>query len=91
MNSSAKLAGFFETDRTRLIRPSGAGDSAGSEGDNRNQEETKAVQQPIADSSVPLGELWVRLLNESANWSAEKTQEFVAKARELREVLARDS
>ena len=91
MNSSAKLAGFFETDRTRLIRPSGGGDSPESEGDNGDGEETQIVQQPVLNPTVPLAELWVRLLNEGADWSAEKTQDFVKKARELREVLARDS
>lgn len=91
MNSSAKLAGFFEIDRTRLIRPSFSGDSGRGDPEGGDQEEVKVVQQMNPDSTVPLGELWLRLLNEGANWSAEKTQDFVEKARELRDVLARDS
>lgn len=97
MNSSAKLAGFFEIDRTRLIRPSDARNSEGlkgrnGSGENGSGEESKSVQKHVAiDPTVPLPELWMRLLNESADWSAEKTQDFVKKAREMRELLARDN
>lgn len=86
--SSAQLAGFFETDRGRLIRPPVTNDS----GKPRNgDEEESTVMQLNGSSTVPLGHLWMTLLNEGGNWSAEKTHEFVDAARKLRDVMARDS
>jgi hypothetical protein len=41
-------------------------------------------------TTVPFPDLWLTLLNEGRTWSAEKTQEFVQKARELQELLAKD-
>lgn len=89
MKSSAKRAGFFDTNRSRLIRPSGSGSSEGQASVDDAQKETP-VQQP-ASTGVPLGDLWLTLLNEGAEWSADKTQDFVNAARKLREVMARDS
>lgn len=87
--SSAQLAGFFETDRTRLIPPpatKGSGKPRGSS----DKEKPKTVQQTNSNG-IPLGDLWITLLNEGSDWSAAKTHEFVDAARKLREVMARDS
>lgn len=90
MNSSAKLAGFFETDKTRLIRPQGV-ENSGSDSQGEREEEGQEIGQASpGTTTVPLGDLWLMLLNEGAGWSAEKTQDFVATARKLREVVTRD-
>ena len=90
MKSSAKRAGFFDVNRSRLIRPNSSGNSAGP-APERTQEEIKVVQHPNPGAVVPLGDLWLTLLNEGGNWSAEKVQDFVSTARKLREVMARES
>jgi alpha-D-ribose 1-methylphosphonate 5-triphosphate synthase subunit PhnG len=87
--SSAQLAGFFETDRGRLIRPSATSNPGKSK--EGNEKEKTTPSQVNGSSGVPLGDLWMTLLNEGGDWSAEKTQEFVDAARTLREVMARDS
>lgn len=91
MGSSAKLAGFFETDKTRLIRPQGSGSSSSDSQSEREDESQSVDHQASGTAAVPLGDLWLMLLNEGADWSAEKTQDFVATARKLREVVARET
>lgn len=88
LKSSAQLAGFFETDRSRLIRPAV---SQGSGGPPDEENEDTSIVEQMSAGTVPLGDLWVTLLNEGGSWSAEKTQDFVNVARKLREVMARES
>lgn len=92
MFSSARLAGFFDTDSRRLIRPAGTKASEPNLVDDETERETQivTVNQAIEGPNVPLAELWLTLLNEGGNWSAEKTQDFVNTARKLRDVMARD-
>lgn len=88
LKASAQLAGFFQTDRSRLIRPAvtnGSGKPGGSEGDG---EPKIGNETGLGLSSVPLGELWLTLLNEGADWSPERTQQYVDAARKLREAMA---
>ena len=89
MKSSAKRAGFFDTNRSRLIRPNGSGSYGAQAHPDDGQQETP-IQQPTP-TGAPLSDLWLTLLNEGAEWSADKTQDFVNAARKLREVMARES
>lgn len=89
MKSSAKRAGFFDTNRSRLIRPNGVGEP-GVQARADDTPKEPPVQQ-AAGAGVPLGDLWLTLLNEGSEWSADKTQDFVNAARKLREVMARES
>lgn len=91
---SAERAGFFKHGRNRLVRPpdkvghSGAGGKRDDDGSKETPVTPPLVPHTGASAGgVPLPELWLRLLNESESWSAEKVQAFVEKARELRAVL----
>jgi hypothetical protein len=88
LKSSAQLAGFFQTDRTRLIPPA-VSNGSGKAGGKEAEKEPKGASD-TGSSDIPLGDLWLTLLDESANWSAEKTKKFVDAARDLREVMAAD-
>jgi hypothetical protein len=88
LKASAQLAGFFQTDRSRLIRPA-ATNGSGNAGNNEAEKEPKGVSE-VGSTNIPLGDLWLTLLDESADWSAAKTKKFVDAARDLREVMAAD-
>jgi hypothetical protein len=85
MQRSADLAGFFKTTPGRLVRPRVSGDSGDGGPDDKSKSKGGGVTpQP---NEVPLGDLWLRLLNEGEDWPAEKIQEFVDAARNLHRVL----
>jgi hypothetical protein len=88
---SAELAGFFTHGRQRLVPPAnlpGAEqtDEKGSQNGNGNGGDVSHT----ASLPTPLLDLWLTLLDEGQGWSPEKVQEFVAAARTLRNVLAKD-
>ncbi len=89
LKSSARLAGFFATDPSRLIQPNGSSESGEVKSKKSGDEEAKIVIPTTG--AVPLTDLWLTLLNDGESWSADKTQDFVNAARKLREVMARDS
>lgn len=87
LQASAKRAGFFDTTTRRLIEPA-VTPSATPKGTESQMDDDLNVL--VTDQKpVPLGNLWLTLLDEGDAWSAEKTQDFVDAARRLREVLAR--
>jgi hypothetical protein len=50
-----------------------------------------ALPMSSAALPAPLPELWLTLLREGRDWSPEKIQEFVAAARTLHDLLAKES
>lgn len=91
---SAEQAGFFEHGRHRLVQPPANGaDAPESPAPERGQKDRGAVAPLVTGttdgSGVPLPELWLRLLNEGQEWSAEQTHQFVQLARDMHKLLAR--
>jgi hypothetical protein len=85
MQSSAKRAGFFDTTKGRLVKPSVASNPGGSS-KHQHDGNGSASQQSVSD---PLVSLWMTLLDDGGSWSPDETQKFVAAARAMREVMTK--
>ena len=101
---SADEAGFFKISKERLVQPANLpnsgerepnptnGDHAekGAGGTGGNEMSQSSTSTPaLPNLPAPLPELWLTLLRDGRSWSAEKTQEFVAAARKLQDLLAK--
>jgi hypothetical protein len=93
---SAEQAGFFRHGRQRLVPPADQTVTARRDTARRNEDEPRGGD-PVGSASrtnavpAPLIDLWTTLLDEGADWSAEKVQQYVSAARMLRGALVKDS
>jgi len=88
LQRSAERAGFFSTTKGRLIRPAPKGNSGKA---NESRGEANVNLSQSGSVAVPLSDLWLTLLDQGESWSAEKIQDFVKAARELRKIMADDA
>lgn len=88
LQRSAERAGFFKTQKGRLIRPATNGDTGPAQQTGDGDDRVTPVAQ--GQGAVPLPDLWITLLDQGRSWPAEKTHQFVKAARDLREIMSGD-
>jgi hypothetical protein len=93
LQRSAELAGFFQHGSNRLVQPAAhaVDPRPGSDGTTPNSESRRHKTSEAGDVPDAVQELWLTLLDEGESWSAEKTHDFVATARRLRDLLSGDA
>lgn len=89
LQRSADLAGFLQQGRDRLVEPPNMGDSGRSPTPEDSTEDHLDMTQMPVTGSVPLPDLWLKLLREGHSWSAQETHEYVEAARKLVTILAK--